>query len=111
MDIDIIGFSRGAAEARDFANRIVSASVTQGGKTYYRYENPDTHRMNCQWINFRFMGLWDTVLSTNRSGYDYRLAIPSPFQHVARRTSPAWLAMRAWRWCAGAGPPGTMAGR
>jgi hypothetical protein len=83
MDIDIVGFSRGAAQARDFANRLVTNVITQNGRTYYRYTNAQGVAA-CQWINFRFMGLWDTVLSTNRSGTAYNMAIPAQFRHVAQ---------------------------
>ncbi|NBD22235.1 hypothetical protein GTZ97_16390, partial [Aquabacterium fontiphilum] len=82
MDIDIIGFSRGAAQARDFANRITQASIVIDGKTYYQYKDKNGQDA-CQWVNFRFMGLWDTVLSTNFSGTRYNLGIPTQFQHVA----------------------------
>jgi uncharacterized protein (DUF2235 family) len=34
-------------------------------------------------VNFRFMGLWDTVLSTN-IGRGYNLAIPNQFAYVAQ---------------------------
>jgi RHS repeat-associated protein len=92
MQVDIIGFSRGAAQARHFANQVVAAT-TNG---WYRYQShdPATGRlrldaagrpiMACQRVNFRFMGLWDTVLSTNRSGTAYNLAIPAAFSHVAQ---------------------------
>ena len=84
MDIDIVGFSRGAAEARDFANRIVAAT-TNG---WYKYEDTDKATgkkvPKCQKVNFRFMGLFDTVLSTNFSGYSYNLAIPKEFAYVAQ---------------------------
>ncbi|MDP2198847.1 MAG: RHS repeat-associated core domain-containing protein, partial [Sulfurimicrobium sp.] len=83
MDIDIVGFSRGAAQARDFANRLVANAITQNGRTYYRYTNAQG-TATCQWINFRFMGLWDTVLSTNRSGTAYNMAISSQFSYVAQ---------------------------
>jgi len=83
MDIDIIGFSRGAAEAREFANRIVASSVMIDGKTYYKYTDRDGQAA-CQWVNFRFMGLFDTVLSTNFSGTGYNLRIPSEFAYVAQ---------------------------
>ena len=83
MDIDIVGFSRGAAQARDFANRITQASTTVNGKTFYKYKDKAGKEV-CQWVNFRFMGLWDTVLSTNRSGYQYNLGIPSQFKHVSQ---------------------------
>jgi hypothetical protein len=49
--------------------------------------------MACAKVNFRFMGLWDTVLSTDfstftaengrPSKYDYQLAIPNAFKYVA----------------------------
>jgi RHS repeat-associated protein len=79
VDIDIVGFSRGAAQARDFANQIVAD--TRDG--LYRYtelvEGREVDR--CQRLNFRFMGLWDTVLS--RHSGSYNLAIPGVFTHVA----------------------------
>ncbi|MBN9373341.1 DUF2235 domain-containing protein, partial [Hydrogenophaga sp.] len=37
----------------------------------------------CQKVNFRFMGLFDTVLSTNWSGHAYQLGIPTEFSYVA----------------------------
>ena len=79
MDVDIIGFSRGAAQARDFANRI-NASTINGA---YRYVNKEGQQ-SCQKINFRFMGLWDTVLSDNWSGTSYDFNIVPGFQHVAQ---------------------------
>ena len=79
VNIDIVGFSRGAAQARDFANRVV-ASTRDG---LYRYTEREDGREveRCQRVNFRFMGLWDTVLSTHTGSYN--LAIPSAFTHVA----------------------------
>lgn len=82
IQIDIVGFSRGAAQARDFANQIVASSVAQDGRTYYRYTDRATNQQACQWVNFRFMGLWDTVLSTN-AGRNYQLGVPAQFSHVA----------------------------
>lgn len=79
MDVDIIGFSRGAAQARDFANQIVAH--TQNG--WYSYKD-DAGKAKCQKVNFRFMGLWDTVLSDNWSGHSYNLAIPLEFSYVAQ---------------------------
>jgi hypothetical protein len=79
MEVDIIGFSRGAAEARDFSNRLANS----GSNGYYSYKN-SKDEAQCQKVDFRFLGLWDTVLSTNWSGYDYQLAIPDPFQYVAQ---------------------------
>jgi len=82
MNIDIIGFSRGAAQARDFANRI--AGRTSGG--WYKYTVPGQNGgaavTKCQKVNFRFLGIWDTVLSTNR-GPAYNLAIPDQFAVVS----------------------------
>jgi RHS repeat-associated protein len=85
MDIDIVGFSRGAAEAREFANRIV-AKTTMIGNTntgWYKYTDADG-KSACQKVNFRFMGLFDSVLSTNFSGNAYNLAIPKAFGYVAQ---------------------------
>jgi RHS repeat-associated protein len=79
MEVDIVGFSRGSAQARDFANRVI-ASTRNGAYTYF-----DRNReMKCQQVNFRFMGLFDTVLSTNWSGIGYGLGISSAFAHVAQ---------------------------
>jgi RHS repeat-associated protein len=104
MDIDIIGFSRGAAQARDFANLIQKRSTTTSGsdgkprytsgvvgvsgqqgevRYFYRRASADQKTFECQRINFRFMGLWDTVLSTNDSGRTYQMGIPSTFKYVA----------------------------
>ncbi|GAB3427935.1 hypothetical protein GCM10027320_05460 [Massilia solisilvae] len=79
MDVDIVGFSRGAAEARDFANWLI-ASTNNG---WYSYKGAGGRQM-CQKVNFRFMGLFDTVLSTNKSGASYELAIPGQFAYVAQ---------------------------
>ncbi len=79
MDIDIVGFSRGAAQARDFANRLVRLSP--GG--LYKYKD-DQGQQVCQQLNFRFMGLFDTVLSQNEPSYRYTLGIPLAFQYVAQ---------------------------
>jgi len=76
IDIDIIGFSRGAAQAREFANRIM-ASYSNG---YYKYEDDDGNTL-CQKMNLRFMGLFDTVLSTHTGSYT--LSIPAEFAYVA----------------------------
>ncbi len=91
MNIDIVGFSRGAAQARDFANRLVD--MLKDGAIWYQKHDPNTGKlsfdesgnpiMGCQVVNFRFMGIFDTVLSVNRSGYDYNLSIPQQFSYVA----------------------------
>ena len=80
VDIDVVGFSRGAAQARDFAKQVVGKV---DGKGYYKYtvkqDGKDTAK--CQKLNFRFMGLWDTVLSTHSGSYQLR--IPDTFSYVA----------------------------
>jgi RHS repeat-associated protein len=111
MNIDIIGFSRGAAQAREFSNRLASTwsrATEQNGQRYlsdglvllrdargveqlyYRFVDDVTYartgrrEYHCQRVNFRFMGLWDTVLSVDRgSGDPYRMGIPSVFAHVS----------------------------
>jgi RHS repeat-associated protein len=97
MQVDIVGFSRGAAEARDFSNRIVAATKN-GVYTYQLHDDKGDVIVDkatgkastaCALVNFRFMGLWDTVLSTNFSKdekgkpYAYQLSIPSDFKYVA----------------------------
>jgi len=77
FNIDIVGFSRGAAEARDFANQLVE-KYKDG---YYRYKN-DSGAEQCQKVNFNFMGLFDTVLSTHTG--EYQLSIPDTFTYVAQ---------------------------
>jgi RHS repeat-associated protein len=99
IDIDIIGFSRGAAQARDFANNIVSYYSSSPTGEVFDFQTDARGRFTYsarvrnakgkfveftgrQCVNFRFMGLWDTVLTTN-VGRDYRLGIPTQFKHVA----------------------------
>ena len=82
MDVDIIGFSRGGAQARDFANRI--NANTRNGQYSYTVMVNGVAQQRCQMINFRFLGLWDTVLSTNLSGSRYQLDVVPGFQHVAQ---------------------------
>ncbi len=99
MNIDIVGFSRGAAQARDFANRLVD--MLKDGAIWYQKHDSDGNLLEGQWgcqvVNFRFMGIFDTVLSTNFSKTSYNLSIPSQFEYVAhavalnehRSTGPA----------------------
>ena len=80
MNVDIVGFSRGAAQARDFANRLVDG-LSNG---YYRYKDEEG-KTQCQKVNFRFMGLYDTVLSTDLGrGENYNLAISTQFAYIAQ---------------------------
>ena len=81
MDVDVVGFSRGAAEARDFANQIVSH--TKNGWYSYTVTQNGIKETRCQKVDFRFMGLWDTVLSTN-AGRTYNMAISNEFACVAQ---------------------------
>jgi RHS repeat-associated protein len=76
IDIDVVGFSRGAAQARDFANQVAGATRNN----WYEYTNAAGARQ-CQRVNLRFMGLFDTVLSVHRGSYN--LGIPEAFSHVA----------------------------
>lgn len=79
--IDILGFSRGAALARHFANEI--ARHTQDG--WFSYEDPQRGTIGLC-VSLRFMGLFDTVaqfglLGINNAGYD--LGISAAWQWVA----------------------------
>jgi RHS repeat-associated protein len=90
MNIDIVGFSRGAAQARDFANRI--ARQTRNGVYHYQFQigvDPNTllpkYEPRCQSVNLRFMGLFDTVLGADVGlGDAYRMGIPTAFSYVAQ---------------------------
>lgn len=73
FDIDIVGFSRGAAAARDFANRV----LRRRDNGYYR-ELVDG---GCVSIDIRFLGLFDTVLSTHVGNFE--LGIPEAVGHAA----------------------------
>ncbi|RYF01830.1 MAG: hypothetical protein EOO32_02360 [Comamonadaceae bacterium] len=84
IDIDTIGFSRGAAQARDFANQILALSKKDSlGNYWYGYKSiiDGVEVAQCQALNLRFMGLWDTVLSTHAGSY--ALAVPDAFKYVA----------------------------
>ncbi|MGD9941834.1 MAG: DUF2235 domain-containing protein [Burkholderiaceae bacterium] len=68
VPLDVVGFSRGAAMARDFVNR-VAARVQQSG-----YGSTGV----C--LDLRFLGLWDTVAKFGYNRYSprrWQLAIPS----------------------------------
>lgn len=71
--IDVIGFSRGAAQARDFSNRVLSNYKSgQYGKA-------------C--LEFRFMGLFDTVAQFGYNGAndsEFNLQIAPEWQYVAQ---------------------------
>jgi RHS repeat-associated protein len=73
VSIDIVGFSRGAAMSRDFANRVATRIKEQHWK----------EKSEC--MELRFLGLWDTVAqfgATGRLNDQWQLAIPPEVQHV-----------------------------
>jgi RHS repeat-associated protein len=73
VNIDIVGFSRGAALARDFSNRVATRLKTN------RYNSSGA----C--VQIRFLGLWDTVAQFGVNGVDnteWQLAIPSNIKNV-----------------------------
>jgi uncharacterized protein (DUF2235 family) len=74
-----ISLSRSAAEARDFANQVISRRDAK----YYR-DQANGFAGDCVSLNIRFMGLFDTVLAaegpTRRA---FNMAIPPEVQYVA----------------------------
>jgi RHS repeat-associated protein len=78
VDIDVVGFSRGAAEARVWMNQLVDKLV--GG----RYST-SAGRSRC--INLRFEGLWDTVSHLGKLFSDdkkYNFGIPLQVKYVVQ---------------------------
>jgi len=75
--IDIVGFSRGSAEAREFANKIGRGEFVRRGK---RFD-----------LRIRFLGLFDTVASEGIPGNDvnigYDLKIRNHIDYVAQATA------------------------
>jgi RHS repeat-associated protein len=64
ITLDIVGFSRGAAAARDFANQVIDRKNSNYyNKELFGFSQNDPH-YNCVGIKIRFMGLFETVLST-----------------------------------------------
>lgn len=81
IPIDIIGFSRGAALARHFANQI--ASYVHGG--YFSYTDAERGVVTAC-VDLRFMGLFDTVAQFGLLGAqdaNYDLSIASAWEWVA----------------------------
>lgn len=76
ITLDIVGFSRGAASARDFANTVVA----RANSGYYR--NLEGVNGACVAVNIRFMGLFDTVLSYAAGSFD--MGIPEAVQYVSQ---------------------------
>jgi len=78
VDIDVIGFSRGAAEARVWMNQLVGKLVAGRYKT-------SEGRSRC--INLRFDGLWDTVSHLGKVFSDdkkYNFSIPSQVKYAVQ---------------------------
>ena len=109
MNIDVMGFSRGAAQAREFANTLTELLVEHEGRQLIRYPaiDPGTRRevTRCQPVKLRFMGLFDTVLSTDLPfAADYRLAIPDEFAYVAHAVALNEYRSQPIGWDAGGYP-------
>lgn len=73
FDLDMVGFSRGAAMARDFSNRVAKRLIDKswGAKT------------SC--VQMRYLGLWDTVAQFGINGASngsWQLAIPPQVKNV-----------------------------
>ena len=65
-------------------NKPKSAGIIADTNTgWYKYKDSKGNDA-CQKVKFRFMGLFDTVLSTNFSGLSYNLAIPPAFAYVSQ---------------------------
>lgn len=78
INIDVVGFSRGAAEARVWLNQLV------GKMRNGQYTSSKSRKTRC--LNLRFEGLFDTVshlgyLHGNDGKYDF--GIPSAVRHAA----------------------------
>jgi len=94
-DIDIIGFSRGAALAREFANMIYERGVVE---STHPSENSNTSRWYDRIVGkgdaavcppkIRFVGLFDTVGSFGIPGNDInigiRMGLPPNVEHAAQ---------------------------
>ncbi|MDI1260159.1 DUF2235 domain-containing protein [Aquabacterium sp.] len=73
VNIDIVGFSRGSAMARDFANKVAQRL------------RDDAYKASGACVELRFLGLWDTVAQFGANGSDngsWQLAIPSEVKNV-----------------------------
>jgi hypothetical protein len=89
--IDVVGFSRGAALARHFANK-VSQNVRAGR---FWYEHPQLGKITTC-VDLRFLGLFDTVAQFHLLGLTdqtYNLTIPTSFKSVSHA-----VALHEFRW-------------
>lgn len=78
IDIDVVGFSRGAAEARVWMNQLVSR-LANGRYT--------TGKGKSRCVNLRFEGLWDTVSHLGKILSDdnkYNFSIPPQVKYVVQ---------------------------
>ena len=61
----------------------MAANTRDGWYSYTVTGTDGQAQTKCQKVNFRFMGLWDTVLSTDLPWGTYQLATPAEFRYVA----------------------------
>jgi len=61
----------------------MTANTRDGCYSYTVTYSDGQAQTKCQKVSFRFMGLWDTVLSTDLPWGTYQLAIPAVFRYVA----------------------------
>jgi len=80
VSIDLVGFSRGAALARHFGNMILA----QTHEGLFSYQD-DTLGLINACVDFRFMGLFDTVAQFGAGFQDgnYNLTVAEPWRWVA----------------------------
>ena len=92
-EVDIIGFSRGAALAREFANMLYSRGYKIDGQTYRDSSasigsNPLTLSSQKCDVKIRFVGLFDTVgsfgIPGNSANFGIRMDLPQNVQHAAQ---------------------------
>jgi hypothetical protein len=89
--IDVVGFSRGAALARHFVNKIVKH--VKNGRFWVQH--PIMGQVTAC-VDLRFMGLFDTVAQFHLLGITdqtYDLKIPKPWRHVSHA-----VALHEYRW-------------
>ncbi|WP_166636024.1 RHS repeat-associated core domain-containing protein [Halothiobacillus neapolitanus] len=81
LNIDVVGFSRGAAEARAWVNQIVA----QTNNGLYSFTQEGENYSAC--LNFRFEGLFETVPHLGWTGGDnasLNLSIPDQVQYAVQ---------------------------
>jgi RHS repeat-associated protein len=84
ITLDVVGFSRGAAAARDFANQVINRKNSNYyNKSLFGFSQTDS-RYNCVGITLRFMGLFDSALSTAIGGTFNLSVSDSQIEYVAQ---------------------------